>query len=366
MEISPAVPEEGPEKSKDKKEAKMGPKRFSLKKRAALAACLWLVAGAFSAEAAPADPKPEFVLRCAGTMPLEHFMTKTVERQAQLIQERTKGRVKVEVYPVNQLFSDKDLPKAVPSGAVDLGQVNLAMWVGLIPPLGILEIPFFYKDRDHYYRVLNSPKFRGILDKEFEARGAKLLYWMDYGYMAFIGKKPIRTLEDFRGKRVRGLGEVSTEVIKDLGGAPVFLSVGEVYLALQRGTIDGVYTSTCSVLERKFHEVVKYYTLLKVGEMNVSPAVVMNLKKFRELPADVQAVITGTSKEAQQWGLEQSLKGTDECLGGLKGKGMEIYQLPEKDRKKWADATRTLLPRFLERTGATGKALLEEVERLRQ
>jgi TRAP-type C4-dicarboxylate transport system substrate-binding protein len=162
--------------------------------------------------------KPEFLFRCAGTMPLDHFMTRTLEHYAKLIQDKSKGRMKIEIYPANQLFSDKDLPKALPSGAVEMAQVNMSMWAGLIPSLGVQEMPFFYKDRDHFFRAMMTPAVKNLLDKEFESKGAKVLFWMDYGYMAIIGKKPIRTLEDFEGKRIRGFGEISSEFIRALGG----------------------------------------------------------------------------------------------------------------------------------------------------
>jgi tripartite ATP-independent transporter DctP family solute receptor len=316
-------------------------------------------------EAAAQSPKPEFLFRCAGTMPLDHYMTKTLEYYAKLIDERTKGRVKIEIYPANQLFSDKDLPKALPSGAVDMGQVNMAMWAGLIPTLVVEELPFFYKDRDHFFRAMISPGVRNLLDKQFETKGAKILFWMDYGYSALIAKKPIRTMEDFKGKRIRGYGEISTEILKALGGAPVFLSIGEVYLGLQRGTIDGVLTSTCSVYERKFYEVVKHFTLIRCGEFQNQPAVLVNLKKYNQLPADLQKILVEASKDAQDWGLDIALKGTDECLAKLKERGMEIYYLPEQEKKRWTEATKGITTGYLARTGKAGQALIDEVNKVR-
>ena len=143
------------------------------------------------------------------------------------------------------------------------------------------------------------------------------------------------------------------------------MSIGEVYLALQRGTIDGVLTSTCSVYERKFYEVVKYFTLIRCGEFQNQPAVLVNLKKYQQLPADLQKLLVDASKEAQDWGLEIALKGTDECLAKLKEGGMEIYYLPEQEKKRWAEATKGVTTRYLERTGEKGKALMEAVEKTR-
>jgi TRAP-type C4-dicarboxylate transport system substrate-binding protein len=172
-------------------------------------------------------------------------------------------------------------------------------------------------------------------------------------------------MEDFKGKRIRGYGEISTEILKALGGAPVFMSVGEVYLALQRGTIDGVLTSTCSVYERKFYEVTKYFTLIRCGEIQNQPAVLVNLKKYQQLPADMQKLLVDASKDAQDWGLDIALKGTDDCLAKLKEGGMEIYNLPEQEKNRWAAATKEVTVRYLERTGEKGKALMEAVEKTR-
>jgi len=327
---------------------------------------LWVLGVGLTGMASPAEATPpEFLFRCAGTMPLDHFMTKTLEHFSTLVQEKSKGRMKIENYPANQLFSDKDLPKALPSGAVDMAQVNMAMWAGLVPSLAIEELPFFYRNRDHFFRAMMAPGVKNMLDKEFETKGVKVLFWMDYGYTALIGKKPIRTVEDFKGKRIRGYGEISTEILKALGGAPVFLSVGEVYMALQRGTIDGVLTSTCSVYERKFYEVVKHFTLIRVGEFQNEPAVLVNLKKYQELPPDQQKVLADASREAQDWGLDASLKGTDECLAKLKEKGMEIYYLPDQEKKRWAEATKNVTAGYLARTGKAGQALIEEVNKVR-
>jgi tripartite ATP-independent transporter DctP family solute receptor len=333
-----------------------------------LAALIALTVGltGFVPQAAAQAAKAEFLFRCAGTMPLDHYMTKTLEHYAKLIDERSKGRMKIEIYPANQLFADKDLPKALPSGAVDMAQVNMAMWSGLIPSLAVEELPFFYKDRDHFFRAMISPGIRSLLDKDFEAKGVKILFWMDYGYATFIGKKPLKTLEDFKGKRIRAFGEISSEILKALGGAPTFMSIGEVYLALQRGTLDGVFTSTCSVYERKFYEVAKYFTYSRVTPSDANaPAVLVNLKKYQQLPADLQKLLLDASKDAQDWGLDIAMAGTDECLAKLKEKGMEIYSLPEQEVERWAAATKEITARYLKRTGEKGKVLMEAVEKMR-
>jgi len=235
------------------------------------------------------------------------------------------------------------------------------MWAGLIPPLAVFDIPFFFRDRNHYNRSLDAPRIKSLLDWEFENRGVKVLYWMDYGFMTLIGKKPIRTLEEFKGKRIRGYGEISTEMIKNLGGAPVFLSVGEVYIGLQRGTMDGVLTSLGTAFERKFYEVVKYCLLFRDGELNVPPPVLMNLKKLKEIPPELQNSLFQANKEAQVWAFGQCQKGMEEFLVGMKEKGMEVFSLSGEEKKRWSEANRNILVHYLERTGKVGKELVDEI-----
>ena len=304
----------------------------------------------------------EITLRFAGNMPVAHHVTTGQELLAKRIEERTGGRVKVLVYPAGQLFSDKDMMKAVPAGAVEMANTTLAGWTGMIPGLLLLDLPLFYKDHFHYFRTVDG-KAGEILKEEFERVGVKLLYWMGCYPLDFASKQPIRTLEDFKGKRIRGHGEMEVEGIKALGASPTFLGGGEVYMALQRGTVDGALSAAASFWDRKYYEVVKYitnvhYTLAIYG-------VLMNLKKWNELPPDIQKIILECSVEAQEWGRKEAEKADRECLELLKGKGMEIYVVPEKEKERWRKAAQPTIEVFLKRAGDKGKLLLELAEKVR-
>jgi tripartite ATP-independent transporter DctP family solute receptor len=304
----------------------------------------------------------EITLRYAGNLPVSHHVTRGQELLAKLIEERTGGRVKVPVYPAGQLFSDKDMMKAVPAGAVEMAVAASAMWTGLVPDLLILDLPLFIKDRRHAWRIVDGETGE-ILKKDLEMVGVKLLYWMDYGSVDFASKQPIRTLEDFKGKRIRGYGELMVESIRALGAAPAFLGAGEVYMALQRGTIDGACSGMTSFWERKYFEVVKYSTYSDYAFPIFG--VLMNLKKWNELPPDIQKIILDSSKEAQEWGRKECEKMDKESMELLKGKGMEIYVVPEREKERWKKASQPATEVFLKRAGDKGKVLLELAEKAR-
>lgn len=304
----------------------------------------------------------EMILRYAGNLPLDHHVTRGQDLLAKLIEQKTGGKVKVQVYPAGQLFADKDMMKAVPSGAVEMAEVTLSQWTGMVPNLLLLDLPLFFKDRRHVWRVVDGEAGE-ILKTDLEKVDVKLLYWMDYGAADFICKKPLRTLEDFKGKRLRAFGELGTVVIQSLGAAPTFLGAGEVYMALQRGTIDGATSGTTSFYERKLYEVTKHVT--HADYAFVMFGVLMNLKKWNELPSDIQKTILACAKEAQEWGRKEAEKMDKECLELLKQKGMEVYVVPEKEKQRWKQASQPAVDRFLKRSGDRGKALLEMAEKSR-
>ena len=304
----------------------------------------------------------EITLRYAGNLPIGHHVTRGQELLAKLVEEKTGGKVKVQVYPAGQLFSDKDMMKAVPAGAVDMAEVTLSQWTGIVPNLLLLDLPLFFSDRGQVWRTVDGQAGE-LLKQDLEKAGVKLLYWMDYGMADFISKKPIKTLEDFKGKRIRGYGELITESIRGLGGAPTFLGAGEVYMALQRGTIDGAASGTTSFYERKLYEVTKHVT--HADYAFVMFGVLMNLKKWNELSPDLQKIFTACSKEAEEWGRKECEKMDKESMELLKQKGMEVFVVPDKEKERWKKASVPAVERFLKRAGDRGKELMEMAEKAR-
>ena len=324
-------------------------------------ACLIVFVGLMTFGGGPVQ-SAEFTLRYAGNLPLTHHVTRGQELLANLIEQQTSSRVKVLVYPAGQLFADKDMMKALPSGAVEMGTVTLSQWSGVVPGLMLLDLPFFFNDRHQVWRAVDGEAGE-ILKKEFEKVGIKLLYYMDWGSVDLISKEPIRTLEDFKGKRLRVYGELLAEWLKAFGAAPTFLGGGEIYMALQRGTVDGAITGNTNSWERKFYEVAKYIT--HVEHSFATFGVLMNLKKWNELPPDIQKVFLDCSKEAQEWGRKEAEKADREVIGLLKTKGVEVYTVPEKEKERWRKvAIKPSIDVFLKRTGEKGKVLLEMTEKM--
>ena len=303
-------------------------------------------------------------LRFAGWHPIGHHCTRGQELYAKLVMEKT-NKVKIEVYPAAQLFSDKDMVRALSTGAVDMGVMATGAATGAIPALLFNDIPFTFKDRAHFHRLIDS-EVGEILKQEFEKKGYHFVYWMDFGAFGFASKMPLKTLEDFKGKRIRGPGEMMVEGIRALGASPTFLGSGEVYMALQRNTIDGAISGWTTFFERKYYETTKYLTDAEyvIGTMGI----LMNKKVWEGLPEDVQTIMMAAAKEAQAWGRKECEKMDHEDLEQLKKKGMQYYYVPEKERDRWkAATTKVCTELFMKRIDdpQKGKRMLEIAEKLR-
>lgn len=308
--------------------------------------------------------EPEITLRFAGNLPINHFITGSQQFYAKRVMEKAKGKVKIEVYPAGQLFTDKDMLRALPSGAVDMGQVFCPQWTGIVPLWIFWDLPLYFEDRSHWYRVADTEVGELMKQEPLDKNvGFKVLYWMHYGGTGFASKMPIKTLEDFKGKRIRGVGEIVLEGIKAMGGAPVFMGGGEVYMALQRGTIDGANSGISSFWKRKYYEVTKYVASY---DWNFGMAVALiNKKKWDSLPGDVQKVMLEVAEEAKVWTRNASEKEDKAGLAGLKEKGMDIFDLRGQERARWREACKPLQDYYVERAGEKAKKVLEMGEKVR-
>ncbi|MBI5580797.1 MAG: TRAP transporter substrate-binding protein DctP [Deltaproteobacteria bacterium] len=327
-----------------------------------LLACTLLLA--FAAPHAAAQQR---ILRLAAIQPLDHDLTQACLHMAQLVGERSNGRLKIEVYPAGQLFNDKDMPKALPSGAVDLAQVTTGIWVGLVPALGIIELPFLFKDMDHVTRTFDDPVFRQILDDEMAKKGIKLLFRQTWGYsFGYASKEPLHKIEEFKGKRIRAHGEMPAEIIKSLGAAPVFMGTGDVYLGLQRGTIDGVNTAPCLAWDKKYYEVIRHFQHLPAADLMSPPIVLMSMKTWNDLAADLQKIIVAAAQDTEAWSLKLSNERSMQCAKSLQEKKVQVYNVPDEERQRWAKACSHIIKQYVDRNGEVGKKLVAEVERNRE
>jgi len=315
-----------------------------------------------SSGAKDSDGYGEVTIRLAYNLPQDHHISIGVENFAKQVTEKSGGKVKVQVYPAGQLLSDKEMNQAILTGGVEMGVNSSTLWASTVPAMGIFDVPFVLRNHEMAGKAL-SGELGQKLNEAMEEKGVKVLMYADYGFAQFANNvKPLKSPEDFKGLKIRSIGDIPSEMIKAYGASPVFLGAGEVYTALQRKTIDGATSGTTAMLQRHYDEVAKYLTISNYAYLEFILAV--NKSFWDRLPKKTQNLITETAKETEEWIRAQAKSEDERTAKELEQKGMEVYVVPESDIPKWKEAAATAKDAYIDRAGDLGNELLEIVEGL--
>ncbi|QOX78886.1 TRAP transporter substrate-binding protein [Trichlorobacter lovleyi] len=255
-----------------------------------------------------------------------------------LAEERTKGRVKVEVYPNSQLFKDKEEMEALQMGSVQMLAPSLAKF----GPLGIKEfelfdLPFIFDDYAELHKVTQGPVGAKLL-KKLESKGLIGLAYWDNGFKVMSANKPLRVPGDFRGLKMRiQSSKVLDSEMRSMGAMPQVMAFSEVYQALQTGVVDGTENPPSNLYTQKMHEVQKYVTLSNHGYLGY--AVLVNKKFWMGLPADIRTILDGCMKDATVFANNVAKKDNDEALAAVKKSGRsQLITLTKQERAAWKKA----------------------------
>ena len=297
------------------------------------------------------------VLRYAGQLPTTHHLTKADYRFAKMVEEKTNGKVKIEIYPAGQLYRMDGIRKAVMSGTVDMGVTYEGTWTGPIPLVDFFIVPFVLNNYKEVQKAWDG-KIGNKLREEMEKNGVKALGFGAYGESFSITniKKPLKRPEDFKGLKIRTHEPIAAESVKALGASPVFMSSAEVYTALQKGTVDGATSGPTSFVQRKWYEITKYSTIT-FSVYSVWP-VMINLKVWNGLPKEIQKILQEAGEDYENHTIQISDKEDEEAIKFL-SKTQEVYILTNEDKKVWARTLEPVKKEFLSRTGKDGEAFFK-------
>ena len=277
-------------------------------------------------------------------------------RFKKLAEERTQGRVRVDVYPNSMLFKDKEELEALQVGAVQM----LAPSISKFGPLGVKEfeifdLPFITPDIDSFNRVANGPLGQALL-KKLESRGIKGLAYWDAGFRVMTSNRPLHGLADYKGMKVRiNSSKVIDAEMRALGILPQTLAFSEVYQALQTGIVDGSQTVLSNVWTQKFYEVQKYVTL--IHDTHQAYAVVVNKKFWESLPADVRQSLEGAVADASTYANALGAAEEADARKSILATGKTtIYEPTPAER---AELRRAMLPVHQEMERRLGKEAIQ-------
>jgi C4-dicarboxylate-binding protein DctP len=306
----------------------------------------------------PAYAQQPIVIKFSHVVAVDTPKGKAAEYFKKLAEERTKGRVKVEVYPNSALFKDGEEMEALQLGSVQILAPSLAKF----GPLGarefeVFDLPYMFDDYDELHKVTQGPLGAALLEK-LESKGIVGLAYWDNGFKLMSANKPIRVPADYKGLKMRiQSSKVLGDEMKALGAIPQVMAFSEVYQALQTGIVDGTENPPSNFYTQRMHEVQKYAALTEHGYLGY--AVIVNKKFWDDLPADIRTTLEGAMKETTKYANDIARKENDDALEAVRKSGKtEIIQLTPEQKAQMKQA---LLPVHKQNESRIGKDTIAEV-----
>lgn len=295
--------------------------------------------------------------------PPMHIQAKTGMEWAAEVERRSEGRLQITVHPGGTLTKADQCWQGVLDGVSDIGMSCFAYTPGRFPLLEALDLPLGWPDGLTATRVATqlAAKYNPA-----EIQGAKLLYIHAHGPGILATKKPVRTLEDLKGMKIRGTG-LSAGIATALGATAVGMPQPETYDALQKGVVEGTFCPIETLKGWKQGEVIEAITDTKAIGYTTAMFVAMNQKSWDALPADLQQIISDVSaewvdKHGQAWKQADA-----EGLEFVKSLNREILTLSPEEEARWKAAVEPLVADYLKRTnekGLPGAEFLAEIRAL--
>ncbi len=269
-----------------------------------------------------------------------------------LAEERTKGRVKIEVYPNSQLFKDKEEMEALQMGSVQMLAPSLAKFGPLgLKEFEVFDLPFIFDNYAELHKVTQGPVGAKLLHK-LESKGLMGLAYWDNGFKVMSANKPLKEPGDFRGLKMRiQSSKVLDSEMRSVGAMPQVMAFSEVYQALQTGVVDGTENPPSNLYTQKMHEVQKYVTLSNHGYLGY--AVLVNKKFWMGLPADIRTILDGCMKDATKFANDIAQKDNEEALAAVKKSGRsQLITLTPQQKEAWKKAMDKAHKENMSRIGA--------------
>ncbi|MDO9516120.1 MAG: TRAP transporter substrate-binding protein [Syntrophales bacterium] len=282
--------------------------------------------------------------------PPTHSQCKAGISWAEEIEKRTDGRIKITTFPGGTLTKANQCYDGVVKGISDIGMSCFAYTRGRFQVMAAVDLPYGYPNGRVATRVANEFA-KTMAPKELD--DVKVLYVHAHGPGLLSTKKPVRTLEDVKGMKIRSTG-LSAKIVEALGGAPVAMPQGDTYEALQKGVVEGTFTPIETLKGWRQAEVIKYTTKCTGVGYTTAMFVVMNLEKWNALPKDLQKIIEEVSEEWVGVHGDAWDKSDDEGRAYTLSQGNEIITLSEEENKRWEEAVQPIIEDYIRTTEEKG------------
>ncbi|KJS00747.1 MAG: hypothetical protein VR68_06595 [Peptococcaceae bacterium BRH_c4a] len=282
------------------------------------------------------DRTQKIVIRLSHALPEKHYISAQMRAWAELVMEKSKGRVEVQVYPAGQLYKDADVLEAVQTGAIEAGHAYDFNLAKSVPEARIFAAPFLFEGKvtEITQKVLTSP-IRSRLEAEMEKQGMKGVLFIPWSMEegGLIVSKQVKTPADAKGLTLRATGPDTAAIYKQWGSNISYLNGSELYMGLQRGVIQGSEGTVTTSVERKLYEVAPDFTLLPYSAR--ASMIIMNKRFYDKLNPELQKAISEATKEVEDKTAAAAKTNLDAILKAGAEKGIKIYTPTPEELKQF-------------------------------
>jgi tripartite ATP-independent transporter DctP family solute receptor len=318
------------------------------------------VAGA-AALAPGALAQQKMVLKATDVHPLGYPTVEAVVRMGKKLEEATNGRLTVQMYPSMQLGGEKEMTEQAQVGALAMARISVGPIGTLVPDLNVFNLPFVFRDSAHMEKVIDGEIGQELLKKVSDHPTLNLigLCWMNAGTRnVYNSKKPIRSIEDLKGLKIRMMGNpLFVDTMNALGGNGVAMGFDQLINALQTGVVDGAENNYPSYSSGQHYRYAKHYS--ETGHLMIPEILVFSKRIWNTLSKEDQALIMKLSAEAQQEQRKLWYEMEEKALADMKANGVEVIKIA--DKKPFQDAVKPVWEKY----GAQHKALIDRIQNVK-
>ena len=295
------------------------------------------------------------VFKLSENQPPNNPITKAMYKFADLVKEKSKDRMIVDVYPSAQLGTENESIEQIQLSLIDFVRVNSVTLAQTANEIGVFTMPYIFNNDNQKDRILDG-KIGKDISKQLEKYNMINLGYMEAGTRNFYTTKPVKTIKDLKGMKIRVQpSNIPVTMVNMIGAVPTPMNYGEVYSALQTGVIDGAENDFVSYNTSSHYEVAKNYIL--DGHLSPPALLLMSKKIYDELSSKNQKIIRDAARETTEWERKEMRNFEKESEEKVRKAGVKVIAIDQKPFQKAVQGMYNKYPQY--------KKTIEEIRKVK-
>ncbi|MER2089759.1 MAG: TRAP transporter substrate-binding protein [Sporosarcina sp.] len=302
------------------------------------------------AEESKASKDGTYLIKVGHAASQDHFAQDSIEKFKEIVEKNSNGKIEVEIYPNGQLGGEREMIEAIQLGNLTMAFPSSAPLVSFSKSMALWDLPYLFEDHETAYKVLDGEVGQEILDSLSDKGIKGLVYWENGFRHLTNNKRPIESVNDMKGIKIRTLeSPMQIGAWSATGANATPIAFTELYAALQQKTVDAQETPLSLMYAMKFFEVQNNLTL--TSHLYSPWPLIISQSFYDGLPEELQKVVMDAAIETRDYNRQLSKEDEEKSLDLLKAEGMEVVELTEEHKKEFQDAMRTVYGDVKEEVG---------------